>query len=41
MYYLNEDGERVYTMKKVDPNGHPTLSAHPGIIDWLIDWQPC
>ncbi|XP_011300005.1 uncharacterized protein Nop10 [Fopius arisanus] len=29
MYYLNEKGERVYTLKKVDPNGKPTLSAHP------------
>ncbi|CAO3661653.1 unnamed protein product [Rhizopus stolonifer] len=22
-------GERVYTLKKVDPNGLPTKSAHP------------
>ncbi|KZC10833.1 PREDICTED: H/ACA ribonucleoprotein complex subunit 3 [Dufourea novaeangliae] len=29
MYYLNETGDRVYTLKKVDPNGKPTLSAHP------------
>ncbi|XP_042905831.1 H/ACA ribonucleoprotein complex subunit 3 [Parasteatoda tepidariorum] len=29
MYYLNESGERVYTLNKVDPNGKPTLSAHP------------
>lgn len=29
MYYLNEDGDRVYTLKKIDPNGKPTLSAHP------------
>ncbi|CAG9830542.1 unnamed protein product [Diabrotica balteata] len=29
MYYLNEDGTRVYTLKKTDPTGKPTLSAHP------------
>ena len=29
MYYENEEGERVYTLKKVGPNGRPTLSAHP------------
>ncbi|XP_014613392.1 PREDICTED: H/ACA ribonucleoprotein complex subunit 3 [Polistes canadensis] len=29
MYYLNEKGERVYTLKKIDPNGKPTMSAHP------------
>jgi H/ACA ribonucleoprotein complex subunit 3 len=29
MYYLNEKGERVYTLKKVDPEGKPTVSAHP------------
>lgn len=23
------DGKRVYTLKKVDPDGKPTLSAHP------------
>ncbi|KAI9280058.1 H/ACA ribonucleoprotein complex subunit 3 [Sporodiniella umbellata] len=28
MYYMNK-GERVYTLKKVDPNGLPTKSAHP------------
>ncbi|OCT98081.1 hypothetical protein XELAEV_18010309mg [Xenopus laevis] len=28
-YYLNEQGERVYTMKKVCPDGQPTASAHP------------
>nr|XP_033789647.1 H/ACA ribonucleoprotein complex subunit 3 [Geotrypetes seraphini] len=28
-YYLNEQGDRVYTLKKVDPNGQPTCSAHP------------
>ncbi|XP_069820248.1 H/ACA ribonucleoprotein complex subunit 3 [Dendropsophus ebraccatus] len=28
-YYLNEQGERVYTMKKVSPIGQPTSSAHP------------
>ncbi|XP_034231822.1 H/ACA ribonucleoprotein complex subunit 3 [Thrips palmi] len=29
MYYLNEKNERVYTFKSTDPNGKPTLSAHP------------
>ncbi|CEP01456.1 hypothetical protein PBRA_002062 [Plasmodiophora brassicae] len=28
MYYM-EDGKRVYTLKKVDPRGMPTHSAHP------------
>ena len=28
-YYLNEKNERVYTIKKVDPEGNPTLCAHP------------
>ncbi len=30
MYYLNDKGARVYTMKKIDPNNKPTFSAHPG-----------
>lgn len=30
MYYLDDKGNRVYTMQKVDQNGHPTFSAHPG-----------
>jgi len=30
MYYLNETGDkRIYTLKKTDPNGQPTISAHP------------
>ncbi|XP_022103436.1 H/ACA ribonucleoprotein complex subunit 3-like [Acanthaster planci] len=29
MYYLNENGDRVYTLQKVDPHGKPTQSAHP------------
>ncbi|KAK4023138.1 hypothetical protein OUZ56_008567 [Daphnia magna] len=29
MYYLNENGDRVYTLKRVDPQGKPTISAHP------------
>ncbi|XP_012225662.1 H/ACA ribonucleoprotein complex subunit 3 [Linepithema humile] len=29
MYYLDANGDRVYTLKKVDPDGKPTLSAHP------------
>ncbi|XP_063819825.1 H/ACA ribonucleoprotein complex subunit 3-like [Pseudophryne corroboree] len=28
-YYLNEHGDRVYTMKRVFPTGQPTSSAHP------------
>ncbi|CDQ64032.1 H/ACA ribonucleoprotein complex subunit 3 [Salvelinus alpinus] len=28
-FYLNENGERVYTLKKVDLLGQPTSSAHP------------
>ncbi|XP_052417796.1 H/ACA ribonucleoprotein complex subunit 3 [Carassius gibelio] len=28
-YYLNELGDRVYTLKKVDPSGQPSSSAHP------------
>ena len=29
MFYLNEKGERVYTLKKDDVSGAPTNSAHP------------
>lgn len=29
MYYLAEDGSRVYTFKKAAPDGTPTVSAHP------------
>eukprot|EP00608_Synchroma_pusillum_P011152 CAMPEP_0198419392 /NCGR_PEP_ID=MMETSP1452-20131203/184_1 /TAXON_ID=1181717 /ORGANISM="Synchroma pusillum, Strain CCMP3072" /LENGTH=64 /DNA_ID=CAMNT_0044139519 /DNA_START=83 /DNA_END=277 /DNA_ORIENTATION=+ len=29
MFYIAEDGKRVYTLKKVDPEGRPTQSAHP------------
>ncbi|XP_064202014.1 H/ACA ribonucleoprotein complex subunit 3 [Anguilla rostrata] len=28
-FYLNESGERIYTLKKVDAAGQPTSSAHP------------
>ncbi|XP_068953774.1 H/ACA ribonucleoprotein complex subunit 3 [Petaurus breviceps papuanus] len=28
-YYLNEKGDRVYTLKKTDPAGQQTCSAHP------------
>ncbi|XP_029382307.1 H/ACA ribonucleoprotein complex subunit 3 [Echeneis naucrates] len=28
-YYVDEKGDRVYTLKKVCPNGQPTSSAHP------------
>ncbi|NWW17328.1 NOP10 protein, partial [Falcunculus frontatus] len=27
--YTNERGERVYTLKKLSPEGIPTRSAHP------------
>ena len=30
MYYLDDNGKRVYTLAKVDPKGRPTFSAHPG-----------
>eukprot|EP00304_Pavlova_gyrans_P010801 CAMPEP_0206035142 /NCGR_PEP_ID=MMETSP1466-20131121/1876_1 /ASSEMBLY_ACC=CAM_ASM_001126 /TAXON_ID=44452 /ORGANISM="Pavlova gyrans, Strain CCMP608" /LENGTH=64 /DNA_ID=CAMNT_0053409491 /DNA_START=14 /DNA_END=208 /DNA_ORIENTATION=- len=29
MYYHDAAGKRVYTLKKVAPNGEPTTSAHP------------
>ncbi|BFZ19620.1 hypothetical protein BsWGS_22659 [Bradybaena similaris] len=29
MYHLNLEGDRVYTLKKTDPEGKPTVSAHP------------
>ncbi|KAK4878295.1 hypothetical protein RN001_010801 [Aquatica leii] len=29
MYYLDESGKRVYSLKKTDPEGKPTLTAHP------------
>ncbi|XP_057693170.1 H/ACA ribonucleoprotein complex subunit 3 [Corythoichthys intestinalis] len=28
-YYEDESGNRVYTLKKLSPNGQPTSSAHP------------
>lgn len=28
-FYLNEKGDRVYTLKKLDPSDQPTSSAHP------------
>jgi hypothetical protein len=31
-YYMNDEGKRVYTLKKKDPEGKPTCSAHPGIF---------
>ncbi|KAB5590394.1 Nop10 family nucleolar RNA-binding protein [Ceratobasidium theobromae] len=34
MYTLDEDGKRVYTLKKVTPGGKITRSAHPGTF-WL------
>ncbi|XP_031622194.1 H/ACA ribonucleoprotein complex subunit 3 [Contarinia nasturtii] len=29
MYTLNENGDRVYTLKKQTDDGTPTISAHP------------
>ncbi|XP_046387393.1 H/ACA ribonucleoprotein complex subunit 3 [Ischnura elegans] len=29
MYMLDENGDRVYTFKKLDKSGKPTMSAHP------------
>ncbi|XP_012282238.1 H/ACA ribonucleoprotein complex subunit 3 [Orussus abietinus] len=29
MYYMDENGDRVYTLKKFDPSGKPTFTAHP------------
>jgi len=29
MYYFDDEGNRKYTLAKVDPSGKPTLSAHP------------
>uniref|UniRef100_A0A1X7VCA6 Nucleolar protein 10 n=1 Tax=Amphimedon queenslandica TaxID=400682 RepID=A0A1X7VCA6_AMPQE len=29
MYYLDKEGKRIYTLKKIGPDGTPTLSAHP------------
>ncbi|KAI8815279.1 Nop10 family nucleolar RNA-binding protein [Cladochytrium replicatum] len=29
MFYLDESGKRVYTLKKVAPSGEVTKSAHP------------
>ena len=31
MYHLDENGTRVYTLKKAGPDGKPTNSAHPGM----------
>lgn len=28
-FFLDADGKRVYTLKKVDPEGNATMSAHP------------
>ncbi|CAE6433592.1 unnamed protein product [Rhizoctonia solani] len=30
MYTLDEEGKRIYTLKKVTPGGKITKSAHPG-----------
>jgi len=29
MFYLDDEGKRVYTLKKEAPDGSPTESAHP------------
>ena len=28
-YHLDKSGKRVYTLKSLNPQGKPTLSAHP------------
>uniref|UniRef100_A0A8C6S1R8 Nucleolar protein 10 n=1 Tax=Neogobius melanostomus TaxID=47308 RepID=A0A8C6S1R8_9GOBI len=28
-YYIDENGDRIYTLKKVTADGMPTSSAHP------------
>jgi len=28
-YHLDDQGKRVYTLKKIDSEGKPTQSAHP------------
>lgn len=29
MFYLDEEGRRVYTLEKVTPDAQATISAHP------------
>jgi len=29
MFHLNDAGDRIYTLKRVDAEGKPTFSAHP------------
>ena len=29
MFYLDDSGKRIFTLKKEDPTGKPTESAHP------------
>lgn len=33
MYYTDAEGKRVYTLKKENPAGKVTYSAHPGTCD--------
>ena len=43
MYYMSEEGSRVYTLAKTDPNGDPTFSAHParyGITYTVLPFSP-
>ena len=37
MYYMSEEGNRVYTLAKTDPAGNPTFSAHPARC--LLEWS--
>lgn len=32
-YYLGPTGRRVYTLKRADPQGYPTLPGHPPRLD--------
>jgi hypothetical protein len=40
MYYLDKDGKRVYTLKKSNPEGTATVSAHPGMIISCLPFLP-
>lgn len=39
-YYLGPTGRRVYTLKKADPQGYPTLPGHPPRFDPSKIGQP-
>ncbi|KAF8394260.1 hypothetical protein HHK36_020467 [Tetracentron sinense] len=39
-FYINENGDKVYTTKKESPLGLATQSAHPGILHCLPSYSP-